>query len=128
LTFWYFCLIWAYKASLALYAQIKQKYQNGNIHRKLTVLTSVILCWSYVQYFNSTKFSTAVTRKTHTFTVQRSCTAVLPVFIAVGLIPVTTCRLVRYSKLQVHPSNFYVWKWHQVTDPALTQLHSLTWT
>jgi hypothetical protein len=36
----YFCLIWAYKARLALYAQIKQKYQNGNIHQKLTVPTS----------------------------------------------------------------------------------------
>jgi hypothetical protein len=33
-------LIWAYKARLALYAQIKQKYQNVNIHQKLTVPTS----------------------------------------------------------------------------------------
>jgi hypothetical protein len=34
---------------------------------------------------------------------QYSCS-----FVDLGLIPVTTCRLVRYSKLQVHPSNFYV--------------------
>jgi len=40
LPFWYFCFISAYKASLALYAERKQKYQNGNIHRKLTVPTS----------------------------------------------------------------------------------------
>jgi hypothetical protein len=29
----------AYRASLALYAKRKQKYQNGNIHRKLGVPT-----------------------------------------------------------------------------------------
>jgi hypothetical protein len=28
---YYFCFILAYKASLALCAKIKQKYQNGNI-------------------------------------------------------------------------------------------------
>ena len=38
--FWYFCLIWAYVASLALYAQIKQEYQKWIIHRKLRVPTS----------------------------------------------------------------------------------------
>ena len=38
--FWYFCSIWAYKASLALYAQIKQKNQKWIIHRKLRVATS----------------------------------------------------------------------------------------
>ena len=37
---WYFCFLLAYKASLALYAKRKQKYQNGNIHRKLKVPTS----------------------------------------------------------------------------------------
>jgi hypothetical protein len=35
-----FCFLLAYKASLALYAKRKQKYQNGNIHRKLKVPTS----------------------------------------------------------------------------------------
>ena len=35
-----FGLVWAYKARLALYAQIKQKYQKWIIHRKLTVATS----------------------------------------------------------------------------------------
>jgi hypothetical protein len=34
------------KASLALSHWRKQKYQNGNIHRKLTVSTSVISCRS----------------------------------------------------------------------------------
>jgi hypothetical protein len=33
-------LISEYKASQGLYAEIKQKYQNGNIHQKLTVPTS----------------------------------------------------------------------------------------
>jgi hypothetical protein len=32
------------------YAQIKQKYQNGNIHRKLRVAMSTILCFPEVQY------------------------------------------------------------------------------
>jgi hypothetical protein len=50
LPFRYFCFFRAYKASLALYARIKQKYQNGNIHRKLRVATSTILCRPEVQY------------------------------------------------------------------------------
>ena len=33
-------MIWAYKASLALYAQIKQKYPKWIIHGKLRVATS----------------------------------------------------------------------------------------
>ena len=37
LPFWYFCFLLQYKARLALYAERKQKYQNGNIHRKLKV-------------------------------------------------------------------------------------------
>jgi hypothetical protein len=40
LPFWYFCSILAYKVRLALYAKVKHKYQNGNINKKLTVLTS----------------------------------------------------------------------------------------
>ena len=42
LPFWYFCFLLAHtcKARLALYAKRKQKYQNGNIHRKLRVPTS----------------------------------------------------------------------------------------
>ena len=39
---WYFCFLLAYKASLALYAKIKQKYQNCNLHRKLKFPTSEI--------------------------------------------------------------------------------------
>ena len=46
----YFCFLYAYKASLALYAKRKQKYQNGNIHRKLKVTTSVILPRPIIQY------------------------------------------------------------------------------
>jgi hypothetical protein len=38
--FWYFCFILAYKASLALYSKIKQKYQKWIIHWKLIVATS----------------------------------------------------------------------------------------
>ena len=38
--FWYFCLIWGNKASLALFRQIKQKYQKWIIHRKRRVPTS----------------------------------------------------------------------------------------
>jgi hypothetical protein len=33
-----------------LYAQIKQKYQNGNINRKLRVAMSTFLCYPEVQY------------------------------------------------------------------------------
>ena len=40
LPFWYFCCLLADKARLALSATRKQKYQNGNIHRKLKVPTS----------------------------------------------------------------------------------------
>jgi hypothetical protein len=40
LPFWYFCFLLAHKGSFALYAKRKQKYQNGNIHRKLKVPTS----------------------------------------------------------------------------------------
>jgi len=40
LPFWYFCFIFGYTASLNLYAKRKQKYQNGNIYRKLRVPTS----------------------------------------------------------------------------------------
>jgi hypothetical protein len=40
LPFWYFCFIFEYTASLDLYVKRKQKYQNGNIHRKLRVPTS----------------------------------------------------------------------------------------
>ena len=36
----FFCLIWVNKARLALFPQIKQKYQKWIIHRKLTVPTS----------------------------------------------------------------------------------------
>jgi hypothetical protein len=39
LPFWYFCFLLAHKARLALCAKRKQKYQNGNIHRKRKVLT-----------------------------------------------------------------------------------------
>jgi hypothetical protein len=38
------------KARLALFPKRKQKYQNGNIHRKLRVPTSTILLLSKVQY------------------------------------------------------------------------------
>ena len=38
--FSYFCFLLQYKARLALYCKRKQKYQNGNIHRKLKVPTS----------------------------------------------------------------------------------------
>ena len=38
------------KSRLALFCKRKQKYQNGNIHRKLTVLTSVILSCSNTHY------------------------------------------------------------------------------
>ena len=40
LPFWYFCFIVEFTASLDLYVKRKQKYQNGNIHRKLRVPTS----------------------------------------------------------------------------------------
>jgi hypothetical protein len=40
LPFWYLCFLLQSKASLALYWKRKQKYQNGNIHRKLKVPTS----------------------------------------------------------------------------------------
>jgi hypothetical protein len=40
LPFWYFCFLLDDKASLALSSKRKQKYQNGNIHRKLKVPTS----------------------------------------------------------------------------------------
>jgi hypothetical protein len=40
LPFSYFCFLLQYKSSLALYCKRKQKYQNGNIHRKLKVPTS----------------------------------------------------------------------------------------
>jgi hypothetical protein len=35
-----YCIFGREEITLALFAQIKQKYQNGNIHRKLTVPTS----------------------------------------------------------------------------------------
>ena len=38
--FWYFCFLLEDKARLALSSKRKQKYQNGNIHRKLRVPTS----------------------------------------------------------------------------------------
>ena len=44
LPFWYFCFIFGYTASLDLYAKRKQKYQNGNIYRKLRVPTSEREC------------------------------------------------------------------------------------
>ena len=44
LPFWYFCFLFVNKASLALFTNRKQKYQNGNIHRKLRVPTSVSFC------------------------------------------------------------------------------------
>jgi hypothetical protein len=37
------------EVSIALYFKRKQKYQNGNIHRKLTVPTSVILPYPKIQ-------------------------------------------------------------------------------
>jgi hypothetical protein len=37
---------WGNKEMLALFSKRKQKYQNGNIHRKLKVPTSVISCQS----------------------------------------------------------------------------------
>ena len=40
LPFWYFCFIFEDTASPYLYVKRKQKYQNGNIHRKLRVPTS----------------------------------------------------------------------------------------
>ena len=40
LPFWYFCFLLGDKASLALSPKRKQKYQNGNTHRKLKVPTS----------------------------------------------------------------------------------------
>ena len=40
LPFWYFWIIFKYKASLDLYVKRKQKYQNGKFHRKLRVPTS----------------------------------------------------------------------------------------
>jgi hypothetical protein len=46
----YFCFLLAYKASLALYAKRKQKYQNGNIHRKLKVSMSTISLQPNAQY------------------------------------------------------------------------------
>jgi hypothetical protein len=42
-------LIWAYKARLAKYAQIKQKYLKWIVHRKLRVSMSMISCHSEVQ-------------------------------------------------------------------------------
>jgi hypothetical protein len=50
LPFWYFCFLLGDKARLALSPKRKQKYQNGNIHRKLKVPTSTILLRSKVQY------------------------------------------------------------------------------
>jgi hypothetical protein len=38
LPFWYLWLLLAHKASLVLWAKRKQKYQNGNIRRKLTAV------------------------------------------------------------------------------------------
>ena len=46
--------------------------------------------------------------------------------IPVGVISQTSTRLVEYSNLKVHPNNFYVKKWYQSTDPALTQLYNIT--
>jgi hypothetical protein len=39
-TFDCFCFIWAYKAGLALYAQMKQNNQKWIFHRKLKIPTS----------------------------------------------------------------------------------------
>ena len=50
LPFWYFCLRKCDKASLALSHLRKRNYQNGSIHRKLRVPTSVIFCHPEVQY------------------------------------------------------------------------------
>ena len=50
LPFWYFCFLLTYKLRLAVYLKIKQKYQNGNIHRKLRVPTSVIFSEPSIQY------------------------------------------------------------------------------
>jgi hypothetical protein len=46
-----------HRARPALYAKRKQKYQNGNIHRKLTVPTSVIMPRPRVQYANLLAYS-----------------------------------------------------------------------
>ena len=40
LPFWYFCFLLGNVEGLALFPKRKQKYQNGNIHRKLRVPTS----------------------------------------------------------------------------------------
>jgi hypothetical protein len=40
LPFWYFCFLFEDKARIALSSKRKQKYQNGNIHRKLKIPTS----------------------------------------------------------------------------------------
>jgi hypothetical protein len=52
------------RARLALFLKRKQKYQNGNIHRKLKVPTSVILSWQRIQYQNL-NFFLIINRKIH---------------------------------------------------------------
>ena len=53
----YGCFLLEDKARLALSPKRKQKYQNGNIHRKLKVSTSVIFSKTSVQYNDDSKFS-----------------------------------------------------------------------
>jgi len=66
-TFDYFCLIWAYKTSLALYAQIKQKQSKVDFSSKAKS--------SNVRYFLSTKYTVHTYRRSRRGDSSRKFTA-----------------------------------------------------
>ena len=118
LPFWYFCFLLGDKARLALSPKRKQKYQNGNIHRKLKVLTSVIL----PHQKHSTKFSTppgtqAVARRA--FSLHRSTAA------GRGQVWKCVCILVSTMLNQyLHTQSVLVWTHSRFLKPLLYLLVS----